>query len=203
VRVTPEPIFFDDPPAFRAWLSRHHAAETEVWVGLYKKASGKVTMTWSQAVDEALCFGWIDSVSRRVDDERRMQRFSPRKAKSHWSKVNVAKVAALEAAGKMTPAGRAAFAARDEANTGRASFERDEPAVFTPAQEAALRADAAAWEWFSAQAPYYRRTATHWVTSAKREDTRARRLQTLIECSAAGEKVPPLRPPGGSARTAR
>ncbi len=194
--MTHEPIFFDSPDAWRAWLAQHHASETEVWVGLYKKASGKVTMTWSQAVDEALCFGWIDSVSRRVDDERRMQRFSPRKARSHWSKVNVAKVDALRAAGRMAPAGEAAFAARTDDNTGRASFERDEPAAFAPDQDAQLRANTAAWEWFSAQAPYYRRTATHWVTSAKREDTRARRLATLIECSAAGLRVPPLRPPG-------
>ncbi|HEX6390799.1 MAG TPA: YdeI/OmpD-associated family protein, partial [Solirubrobacteraceae bacterium] len=193
LRVTAQPIFFDSPAEWRAWLEQHHDTETEVWVGLYKKASGKVTMTWSQAVDEALCFGWIDSVSRRVDDDSRMQRFSPRKAKSHWSKVNVAKVEALRAAGKMTPAGEAAFAARSEENTGRASFERDEPAAFTPEQEAALRADAAAWEWFSAQAPYYRRTATHWVVSAKREETRARRLATLIACSAVGERVPPLK----------
>jgi uncharacterized protein YdeI (YjbR/CyaY-like superfamily) len=189
----PEPIFFDGPEGFRDWLSRHHASEKEVWVGLYKKASGRQTLSWSQAVDEALCFGWIDSVSRRVDDERRMQRFSPRKAKSHWSKVNVAKVAELRAAGRMTPAGEAAFAARDEANTGRASFERDEPARFTPEQEAALRANAAAWEWFASAAPWYRRTATHWVISAKREETRARRLATLIECSATGLRVPPLR----------
>ncbi len=187
------PIFFAGPDEWRAWLEQHHATDTEVWVGLYKKASGKVTMTWSQAVDEALCFGWIDSVSRRVDDEARMQRFSPRKAKSHWSKVNVEKVAALRGAGKMTEAGEAAFAARSEDNTGRASFEQDKPAAFTAEQEAQLRANAAAWEWFSAQAPYYRRTATHWVVSAKRDDTQARRLATLIECSAAGERIPLLR----------
>lgn len=188
-----QPIFFAGPQEWRAWLSRHHDSEKEVWVGLYKKASGRVTMTWSQAVDEALCFGWIDSVVRRVDDDARMQRFSPRRKGSHWSKVNVAKVAELEAAGRMTPAGRAAFEARSHANTGRASFERDEPAAFAPEQEAALRANTAAWEWFRAQAPYYQRTATHWVVSAKREETRARRLQQLIDCSAAGERIPPLR----------
>jgi len=195
--VTAEPIFFDGPEEFRAWLEQHHESEKEVFVGMYKKHTGKQTMSWSQAVDEALCFGWIDSVMRRLDDERHAQRFTPRKRGSHWSKVNVAKVAELQAAGRMRAAGIAAFEARTEANTGRASFERDEPAAFAPEQEAQLRANAAAWEWFSSATPSYRRTATHWVVSAKREDTRARRLATLIECSAAELKVPPLRPPGG------
>ena len=116
-------IFFDSPEAFYDWLAEHHETETEVFVGLWKKATGRQTMSWSQAVDQALCFGWIDSVMRRLDDERHMQRFTPRKPGSNWSKVNVEKVAKLEVAGLMTPAGRKAFEARTKEKTGVYSFD--------------------------------------------------------------------------------
>jgi len=189
----PDPIFFDGPDGFRDWLDQHHATEPEAIVGFFGKATGRQTMTWSQAVDEALCFGWIDGIVRRIDDERHTRRFTPRKRGSHWSKANVAKVAQLREESRMRPAGEAAFALRTEANTGRASFERDEPAAFTPQQEAALRANANAAAWWNAAPPSYRRTATQWVISAKREETRAKRLASLIACCAAGERVPPLR----------
>lgn len=188
-----EPIFFEGPEGLRRWFAEHHETEAELWVGFYKAHTGRQGLTWSQAVEEALCVGWIDSVVRRIDGDTHMQRFTPRKARSHWSKVNIAKVAELEAAGRMLPAGRAAFAARTEENTGRASHERDEPAVLDAEQEARFRAEPAAWEWFCAQAPSYRRTAIHLVVSAKRPETRERRLAQLIACSAEGERIPQLR----------
>jgi uncharacterized protein YdeI (YjbR/CyaY-like superfamily) len=193
----PEPIFFTTPDQLRAWFDAHHETESELWLGYYKKHTGRSALAWSDAVDEALCVGWIDGLLRRIDDETHMQRFTPRKQGSHWSNINVAKVAVLVEQGRMRPAGLAAFAARSDARTGQASFERAQPAQFTPEQEQALRANPAAWDWFSSAAPSYRRTATHWVVSAKREETRARRLVQLIECSAEGRKLPQFISPTG------
>jgi uncharacterized protein YdeI (YjbR/CyaY-like superfamily) len=190
-----EPIFFESAAEWRAWLEEHHERETEVWVGMWRKAVGR-GMTWSEAVDEALCFGWIDSVAKRVDDERRMQRFTPRKPTSHWSLVNVDKVGQLRAEGRMRPAGEAAFARRRADRTGVYSHEQRARAALTPEQEAEFRGHAAAWAYWQARSPSYRRQATWWVVSAKREETRARRLATLIEDSAAGVDVKPLRRPG-------
>ena len=185
-------IFFDSPQAFYDWLAEHHDTETEVFVGMYKKATGKQTMSWSQAVDQALCFGWIDSVMRRIDDERHMQRFTPRKSGSNWSKVNVEKVARLEAEGKMTDAGRKAFEARTKDKTGVYSFEGDS-AELSPEFAKQLASDETAREYFEGRAPSYRRTAVHWVMSAKREETRVKRMRQLIECSAKGEDLPQFR----------
>jgi uncharacterized protein YdeI (YjbR/CyaY-like superfamily) len=162
-------------------------------VGFHKRGSRRPSITWPESVDQALCFGWIDGVRKRVDDERYMIRFTPRKRSSTWSRVNVARVAELTEAGLMHPAGLAAFAARTEEGT--YSYEQREAAAFDPEREARLRADAAAWAWFSAQPPWYRRTATHWVMSAKREETRDRRLARLIADSAAGRTVGPLQRP--------
>ena len=186
--------FFNSPAEFRAWLEQHHESATEVWVGYYKKATGKPTMTWSQAVDEALCFGWIDGKLQRIDDKRHRQRFTPRRPTSNWSAVNIAKVAELRSQGRMRPAGEAAFAARREDRSAVYSYERRHEAKFDDEQEAALRGNAAAWAWFNDQAPSYRTMATFWVVSAKRPDTRARRLATLIECSAEKRRVPALSP---------
>jgi uncharacterized protein YdeI (YjbR/CyaY-like superfamily) len=188
-----EAIFFSTPAEFRAWLDEHHETAAEVWVGYYKKATGKPTMTWSEAVDEALCFGWIDGKVQRMDEQRHRQRFTPRRPRSNWSAVNIAKVAELRARGRMTPAGEAAFAARRDDGSAY-SYERRHEAAFDPEQEAAFRGRPSAWEWFNAQSPSYRRMATFWVVSAKRPETRARRLATLIECSAEGRRVPPLAP---------
>jgi uncharacterized protein YdeI (YjbR/CyaY-like superfamily) len=187
-----KPVFFAGAAEFRAWLEANHASETELLVGFYKKGSGKQNMTWSESVDQALCFGWIDGVRRGLDEESYTIRFTPRKPKSTWSKVNVAKVAELERKGLMRSAGRKAFEARSEDNTGVYSFERDEPADL-PRE----RFSTAAWEFFESQPPWYRRAAAHWVSSAKRETTRERRLTTLVEDSAAGRTIKPLTRPTG------
>jgi uncharacterized protein YdeI (YjbR/CyaY-like superfamily) len=191
--LTETPAFYATPEEWRAWLRAHHAEAREHWVGFHKRGTGRASITWPESVDQALCFGWIDGVRKRVDDERYMIRFTPRKASSRWSRVNVARVAELERAGLMHPAGLAAFAARTEEGT--YSYEQREAAAFDPERERRLRADEAARAWFYAQPPWYRRTATHWVMSAKRDDTRDRRLARLIEDSAAGRAVGPLRRP--------
>ncbi len=180
--------FFETPEEWRAWLEEHHATETEVLVGFRRKATGLPTMTWSDAVDEALCFGWIDGVRRGIDETSYCNRFTPRKPRSNWSLINIAKVEELERQGRMTPAGRAAFERRSEARTGVYSFEGDRAEELPP--EYAL--EGAAAEYFAAAPPGYRRAAVHWVTSAKREETRLRRLAQLAECSREGRKVPPL-----------
>jgi uncharacterized protein YdeI (YjbR/CyaY-like superfamily) len=185
--------FFPSPAEWRAWLEEHHATETEVVVGFYKKATGKQRMTWSEAVDEAICFGWIDGQGRRLDDERNTIRFTPRKPGSIWSLVNVAKVESLEQQGKMTDAGRAAFARRRADRTGVYSHEQTEIAF----DDSALRAVPEAWEFWERQPPSYRRPASHWVTSAKRPETREKRLAELVRDCAAGVRVKHLRRPGG------
>jgi uncharacterized protein YdeI (YjbR/CyaY-like superfamily) len=187
--VSPDAIFFSTPAEFRAWLEEHHESASEVWVGYYKKATGKPTMTWSEAVDEALCFGWIDGKVQRIDDERHRQRFTPRRPTSNWSEVNIAKVAELRAQGRIRPAGEAAFAARRQ-EPAPYSYERRHEAAFDADQEATFRANEAAWAWFSGQSASYRAMATFWVVSAKRPETRARRLGRLIESSADGQRLP-------------
>jgi uncharacterized protein YdeI (YjbR/CyaY-like superfamily) len=195
-----EPTFFATPDEFRAWLQEHHATESELLVGFHKKGSGRPSITWPESVDQALCFGWIDGVRRRVDDDSYSIRFTPRKARSTWSAINVKRVGELTELGLMHPAGLAAFERRTDDRTGIYSHERRKAAAFEPAMEQRFRADAGAWSWFQAQPPSYRRAATHWVISAKRPETRERRLQRLIEDSAAGRTVPPLtRPTVGGA----
>jgi uncharacterized protein YdeI (YjbR/CyaY-like superfamily) len=189
-----EALFFASPAAFRAWLEEHHERETEVWVGFWKKATGKQGMTWSQAVDEALCFGWIDSVARSVDDERHMQRFTPRKNLSNWSAVNIAKVATLRAEGRMRPAGETAFERRRDDKTAIYSYEQRKNPQLEPPEQTQLEAEAAAWAYFSSKPPSYRKPAIWWVISAKKPETRARRLATLIADSAAGRTIKPLTP---------
>ncbi len=181
--------FFPTPADLRAWLEKHHAAESELLVGFHKKDSGLPSITWPQSVDEALAFGWIDGVRKRIDDTSYSIRFTPRKAKSYWSAVNTKRYAELEKLGRIAPAGRKAFEARDAEATARYSFER-EAAQFDEAAEKKFRAERNAWKYFQAQPPHYRRTATWFVVGAKREETRARRLEKLIECSARGEWLP-------------
>ena len=187
------PVYYASPAQWRAWLEAHHASEREHWVGFHKRGTGRPSMTWAESVDQALCFGWIDGIRKRVDDERYTIRFTPRTPSSRWSRVNVARVAELSDAGLMGPAGLAAFAARTAEGT--YSYEQRDAAAFDSGRERRFRADAVAWAWFQAQPPGYRRTATHWVMSAKREETRDRRLATLIEDSAAGRRIGPLRRP--------
>jgi uncharacterized protein YdeI (YjbR/CyaY-like superfamily) len=183
--------YFRTPAEFRRWLQKHHATERELLVGLYRKAAAHKGITYAQALDEALCFGWIDGVRRGVDDERSTIRFSPRRPNSVWSRVNVAHVRRLIAEGRMAPAGLAAFERRDPKRTGVYSFERD-AAAFDQAAEKTFRRNRKAWRFWEAQPPGYRKTATWWVVSAKREETRARRLETLIGHSAKGERLPAL-----------
>lgn len=184
-----EPLFFESPQHWRGWLQRNHETARELLVGFHRVGTGRPSLTWSQSVDQALCFGWIDGVRRRVDDERYTIRFTPRRRGSHWSRVNVDKVAVLTAAGLMHPAGLAAFAGRSEERTAQAAFEQAVVELDDDSQ-ARFEADAAAWGWFSAAAPSYRKVALHWVVSAKREQTRQRRLAVLIECSRDGRKIP-------------
>jgi uncharacterized protein YdeI (YjbR/CyaY-like superfamily) len=180
---------FISPAEFRAWLVKHHATATELGVVLHKKASGKATMTWSDAVDQALCFGWIDGIARRIDNTSRVQRFTPRKPKSNWSTVNIKKVEELTARGLMKPAGLAAFALRTEARSQVYSYENRHLASLDAERDAAFRANARAWEFFGKQPPSYRQTSIYWVMNAKREETRAKRLARLIEVSAGGRRL--------------
>ena len=193
--VVMEPTTFRRPEDFRAWLEQYHDTEPELWVVYYKKRAGTTSMTWKESVDEALCYGWIDGIRKRIDDERYMNRFTPRRAGSNWSALNIARVGALTAEGRMRPAGRKAFDARREDRSGIYSYERRDEAVFDPGFEKRFRTKKKAWASFEAMPRSYRQAAIRWVMTAKREETRERRFQTLIEDSAAGKRVPPLRPP--------
>ncbi len=183
-----EPRFFRSAAAFGRWLATNHGKRSELIVGLYKKHAAHLGMTYPEAVDEAICWGWIDGVMRRLDDDRVAQRFTPRKANSTWSLVNVAKVEALTAAGRMRTQGLAAFQARDPARTGIYSFEQERVA-FEGERLRRLKRSPKGWKWFSSQAPSYQHTATHWVLNAKRAETRERRLVQLIEQCAAGKRL--------------
>jgi uncharacterized protein YdeI (YjbR/CyaY-like superfamily) len=186
------PATFSSPQGYRTWLARHHKTASELVVRCYKVHAKEMGLTYAEAVDEALCFGWIDGVARSVDAESFSVRFSPRKPKSVWSAVNIRKAAALEAAGRMRPPGRAAFAAREERSSRRYSYE-SKPKALDPALERKLKRRGKAWEFFQSQAPWYRRTSIFCVMEAKREETRARRFATLLECSARRERIPLLR----------
>jgi uncharacterized protein YdeI (YjbR/CyaY-like superfamily) len=189
-----EPTFFATPADFRAWLERHHESDSELIVGFHKRGSGRPSITWPEAVDQALCFGWIDGVRRRIDDASYSIRFTPRKARSTWSAVNIKRMKELVEEGLVARAGLAAFERRTDDRTAIYSYEQRRNAKLEPDHERRLHADERARAYFESQPPSYRRAAIHWVTSAKKPETRDRRLQQLIECSAAGEAVPPLRP---------
>lgn len=191
---TGEPRFFATAAELRAWFLANHETSEELILGFYRASTGRRTVTWAEAVDEALCVGWIDSIQRGLNDEAYTLRFTPRRKRSIWSRTNIANVERLTAEGRMLPAGIAAFEARTPDRTGVYSFEQDEEPALAADDEARLRADAAAWAWFSARTPSYRRQATHWVISAKRPETRERRLAALIADSAAGRPIKPLAP---------
>jgi uncharacterized protein YdeI (YjbR/CyaY-like superfamily) len=190
--IVMEPTTFERPQDFRAWLEQHHESEPELWVGYYKKGSGKPSMTWPESVDEALCFGWIDGIRMSIDAERYMIRFTPRRARSIWSGVNIACVAVLTNEGRMRPAGLESFEARREDRSGIYSYEQRDEAVFDPAFEKRFRAKKKAWGAFEAMPKSYPQAAIRWVMTARKEETRERRLATLMEASAAGRTVPPL-----------
>lgn len=190
-----ELAFFSTGADFRTWLTKHHAETTELLVGFWKVGSGKESMTWPESVNEALCFGWIDGVRRRLDNVSYTIRFTPRRAGSIWSAVNVAKVEALVATGLMTPAGLVAFADRRADLTAVYSHEQsgDSALALTAEEEARLRSTPGAWEHFEAQPGSYRRAVVHWLHSAKREDTQARRLGQFVADSAAGRQIAQFR----------
>ena len=196
-------MFFSSPAEFEAWLEAHDPAgapqASELWVGFHKKGSGIPSMTWPEAVDEALCFGWIDGVRKSIDETSYVIRFTPRKARSIWSAVNIKRVPELLAEGRMRPAGLKAYATRAEEKSGIYSYEQRETVELADADERQFRANHSAWDFFQAQAPSYRKAAIWWVVSAKREQTRQRRLAALIDDSAAGRRIASLTRP--AART--
>ena len=180
-----KPRFFRTQSEFRKWLERNHAKETELLVGFYKKGTGKASLTYPEALDEALCFGWIDGVRRSFGDDSYTIRFTPRKAKSIWSNVNVRHVERLKKEGRMAPAGLKAYELKDPKKTGIYAFE-NRPRELSPAYEKKFRANKKAWEFFEKQPPGYKRLMTYRVMEAKQEETRQRRLAQLIEASAKG-----------------
>ncbi len=180
--------FFETPDDFRAWLDANHDSATELWVGYYKKGTGKPSMIWPESVDQALCYGWIDGIRKRVDDESYTNRFTPRRPGSNWSEVNIKRVEELTAQGLMHPAGLRAFEARDHDKRQQYSYETRRRAL-DPAYEAQFKANEQAWAYFETQAPSYQKVATGWVMSAKREETRQKRLAKLIDVCAQGMRL--------------
>ena len=186
---TPGPRFFKTPADFRKWLAAQHASETELWVGFYKKDSGKKSITWPQAVDEALCFGWIDGIRKGIDDVSYKIRFTPRKPRSIWSAVNIKRAGELIELELMQPTGLEAFAARQENRSGIYSYEQRSPEL--PEQYAKqIKKNPTAWKFFQAQPASYKKAANWWVVSAKQEETRLRRLNKLIDDSAQEQRLP-------------
>ncbi|HYZ75987.1 MAG TPA: YdeI/OmpD-associated family protein [Gaiellaceae bacterium] len=188
-----EPVFFASPSEFRTWLAEHHDRADELWVGFHKKATGRPSMTWPESVDEALCFGWIDAVRKSLGPDAYAIRFTPRKVRSTWSAVNIARVQELIAEGRMQPAGLRAFEARTDDRSAIYAYEQRHGAKLAPEDERQFRSEERAWSFFQAQPPSYRKTAIWWVASAKRDETRRRRLRTLIEDSAKGVRIRQLR----------
>ena len=182
-----KPRFFRTQAAFRAWLTKHHAATRELLVGYHKKGSGKPSMTWPESVDEALCFGWIDGIRKSLDDDSYTIRFTPRQPRSIWSAVNIKRALELDALGLMTAHGRRAVEARLENRSGVYSYEQRSATLPEP-YGGTLRKHKAAWTFFQAQPPSYRKMTSWWVISAKKEETRLKRLELLIEDSARGRR---------------
>lgn len=187
-----KPKFFRDAQALRSWLVKNHDKQTELWVGMYKKSSGKPSITWPEVVDQCLCFGWIDGVRRSIDEEAYMNRITPRRKGSNWSAVNIKRAQELIKQGLMTPPGAAAFALRDDEKANRYSFEQKAVAL-PPQYQRQLEKNKKAFAFWQSQPPSYRRTAIWWVVSAKQEATRQRRLEVLIRDSATGERIGPMR----------
>ena|SRR3989442_1330982 len=190
-----KPVFFPTPASFRAWLSRHNRQRNELWVGFYKRSSGKPSITWPESVDEALCFGWIDGIRKSLGEESYVIRFTPRKPRSIWSAANIKHATELVALGRMSPAGLKAFAARSDDRSAIYSYEQRKHAQLDPADEKRFRAETKAWKFFQAQPPGYRQIKLFWISSAKKPDTRQRRLATLIDYSTPQKRIPRLTPP--------
>ncbi len=183
-----DPTFFESPSDFRRWLEENHDKEKELWVGFHKKGSGKPSITWPESVDQALCFGWIDGVRKSLGETSYMIRFTPRKRRSIWSAVNIKRVGELTGLGLMQPAGLAAFEQREEKKSQVYAYEQADSKL-DDAYEQRFRENPQAWDFFQSQAPWYRRTTSWWVMSAKREETRLRRLAALMEASAKRERL--------------
>ena len=192
MKILPTNIqFFSTPSKLRAWFKKYHSKEKEVWVGFYKTFTGKPSITWSQSVDEAICFGWIDGIRKSIDDESYTIRFTPRNPKSIWSAVNIKKVEELSKLGLMQPAGLKVFNVGDKKKSKLYSYEQ-EAAALTPEYEKIFQKSGKAWKYFSSQAPGYRKVASWWVISAKKEETQLKRLETLITDSEAERKIAAL-----------
>jgi len=187
--------FFKSSDEFRAWLEENHATTQELWVGFYRKDAQKKGITYREALDQALCYGWIDGVRKSVDEASYTSRFTPRKPKSNWSMVNIRRFGELAELGWVRPPGLQAFDARDQERAGLYSFEQRSRGLDGDYQKQ-LKANKKAWEFFQAQPPWYQRTASWWVMSAKKEETRLKRLTTLIEDSEHGRPIAPLTRPG-------
>lgn len=181
-------IFFESPAAFRAWLKKNHKKAAELYVGYHKKHTAKPSMTWPESVAEALCFGWIDGIRRRIDDESYSIRFTPRRPNSRWSAVNVRMVKELQEAGKMTQAGLAVFHARGKSETDGYTYENRSVSL-DAARQRSFKKNKRAWTFFEAQPPGYRKKVIRWIMSAKRDETRDGRLSQLIEASAQGKRL--------------
>ena len=194
-----KPRFFTSAAEFRGWLERYHGAERELLVGFYKTGSGKPSITWPESVDAALCFGWIDGIRKRLDDVSYTIRFTPRKRGSTWSSINIKRARALVRDGLMSPAGMKAFEARRENKSGIYSYEH-RPRVLVEPYAAMLARNTRARAFFESQAPSYRRAATWWVISAKKEETRLKRARSLIELSAKGKRISELTRPAQTRR---
>ena len=192
-----KPVFFSRPARFRAWLEKHHAKKDELWVGYYRKATGRSSITWPESVEQALCFGWIDGIRKSLDEESYVIRFTPRRTGSIWSARNIETAERLIELGLMMPAGTEAWERRTDSKSRLYSFEQEEVSLGKD-RERTFRSNRKAWRHFQSETPGYRRTATWWVISAKREDTRDRRLGILIAESEAGRRIPQLRRPGDS-----
>jgi uncharacterized protein YdeI (YjbR/CyaY-like superfamily) len=194
-RMPAAPRFFAALADWRAWLEQNHAAEPELWVGFYKRDSGRPSITWPESVDGALCFGWIDGVRKSIDASSYKIRFTPRKPRSIWSAINIKRATELKDLGLMHAAGLAAFEKRDEKRSAIYAYEQRKSAKLPPAYEKQFRANKTAWQFFTAQPPWYQRTATYRVISAKREETRLKRLATLIDDSENQRSIAELRRP--------
>lgn len=187
-----QPLFFETPEEFRHWLMHKHDKLDELWVGYFKKHTGRPSVTWDESVDVALCFGWIDGLRKSIDAECYMIRFTPRRPRSIWSAKNIKRVGELKELGLMHEAGLKAFAKKDEKRANRYSFEQDKVELTREYQEA-IKANKKAWEFFKKLPPSVKKPSVWWVMSAKQEKTRQRRLDILIDSSEKQERIPPLR----------
>lgn len=185
------PVFFATPAEFRAWLAEQHASAAELWVGFYKVESGLPSLTWPESVDEALCWGWIDGLRKRIDQISYQIRFSPRRAGSIWSGVNIKRAQALIEEGRMQPPGLLAFEARRENKSGIYSYEQRSVELAEPYNQL-LHENESAWNYFQAQTSSYRKAAGWWIVSAKKEETRLKRVEKLILYSAQGLRLPEM-----------